>query len=119
MFNNSFDANSLFESYRTALAPFLKAQTEGLKTFERVARYQLAVTADYLDFSLSQAKATVSAKTPAEFVAQQTEIASRFGDTLRKRGQEISQIATETQGTVSQWVGEATAKVAEAAKKAA
>lgn len=42
-----------------------------------------------------------------------------LSDKLRARAEEFSQIATETQGAVSQWIDETSAKVAETVKKAA
>ena len=119
MTNNTFDVNTSFDSYRDAFAPVLRAQQEAMKSVERLARSQFGVAGDYLEWSLAQTKATVAAKSAAELVGQHTEINSRLSEQLKKRAQEFAVIATETQGAVSQWLGEATAKVAEAAKKAA
>jgi phasin family protein len=119
MTQKTFDMNTFIDSYRNALAPVLRAQQEGLKTIERLARYQFAVAGDYLDWSLSAAKATVGPKSAAELLSEQTALNTKFGEKLRARGEEFSQIATETQGAVSQWIGETTKKAADTAKKAA
>jgi phasin family protein len=119
MTDNTFDVNSSFESYRSAFAPVLRAQQEAMKSVERLARYQFGVAGDYLEWSLAQTKATVAAKSAAELVGQHSEINGRLSEQLKKRAQEFAAIATETQGAVSEWLGEATAKVAAAAKKAA
>jgi phasin family protein len=119
MTDRTFDVNTWFESYRSAFAPVLRAQQEAMKSVERLARYQFGVAGDYLDWSLAQTKAAVAAKSAAELAAQHTDINGRLSEQLKKRAQEFTAIATETQGAVSQWLGEATAKVAEAAKKAA
>ncbi len=119
MTQKAFDLNTLFDSYRDALAPIFRAQQEGLKTIERLARYQFAVAGDYLDWSLSQAKASVGPKSAAELMSEQTALNTKFGEKLRARGEEFSQIATETQGVVSQWIGETSKKVADTVKKAA
>jgi phasin family protein len=111
--------NTWFDSYRSAFAPVLRAQQETMKSVERLARYQFGVAGDYLDWSLAQTKAAVAAKSASELVAQHTDINSRLSEQLKKRAQEFTAIATDTQGAVSQWLGEATAKVNEAAKKAA
>jgi hypothetical protein len=42
-----------------------------------------------------------------------------FGDKLKARAEEFTQIASETQTNVTKWFDEASAKVAETAKKAA
>jgi phasin family protein len=119
MTDRTFDVNAWFESYRSAFAPVLRAQQEAMKSVERLARYQFGVAGDYLDWSLAQTKAAVAAKSATELYAQHTDINGRLSEQLKKRAQEFTAIATETQGVVTQWLGEASAKVAEAAKKAA
>ena len=119
MSNRSFDLSTMFDVYRDALAPVLRAQQEGFKTFERLARYQFAVAGDYLDWSLAHAGAAAHTKSFADLVGQQTELNTRLGDKLRTRADEFSKIASETQGAVTQWFDATTSKVAEAARKAA
>ena len=119
MSNPSFDMNSLFNSYKESIAPVVKAQQESLKILETFARYQLALAGDCIDWTVSQAKAITDVKSPSEFVAQQNELSTRAGEQIRKRSQELSQIATDTQGTVKQWLGDAGAKLAEVSRKAA
>jgi hypothetical protein len=115
----TFDFSTLFDTYRQAFAPVLSAQQNYLKTLERVARYQFAVAGDYLDWSLSHAKASVEPKSVADLVSKQTAVNTSFSDKLKARAEEFTQIASETQGAVSQWFDEAGAKVAEAGAKAA
>ena len=119
MTNQIFDVNTILNSYRQALAPVAKAQQEAVKILETFARYQLALAGDCIDWSVSQAKAMADLKSPSDFVAQQSELSTKAGEQIRKRSQELTQIATETQGTVKQWFGEAGAKLAEATRKAA
>ncbi|HEY1313753.1 MAG TPA: phasin family protein [Steroidobacteraceae bacterium] len=115
----TFDFTALTDTYRETLAPVFAAQQTGLRTLERVARYQFAVYNDYLDWALSYAKASVQPKPVADLVTEQTELNTAFGDKLRARAEELSQIATETRGNVTQWFGDTSAKVAESMKKAA
>ena len=119
MADRKFDIDSAISSFRDSFAPALRAQQEGLKTFERLARYQLAVAGDYLDWALAQSKVGVAAKTVSEAVAQQSELNTKLGDKLRARAQEFSQIATETQGAMTQWFDQTSAEVVEKVKKAA
>ena len=119
MSNQTFDLNTVFASYRQALAPVAKAQQEALKILETYARYQLAIASDCIDWSISQAKAIADLKSPSDFVAQQSELSTKAGEQIRKRSQELTQIATDTQGTVKQWIGNAGAKLAEVVTKAA
>ena len=107
------------EPYREAFAPVYKAQQEGFKTIERFARFQYAVAGDYLDWSLSHAKASVEPKSVADLVGKQTALNTSFGDKLRARAEEFTQIASETQGAASQWFEDTSAKVAQSVKKAA
>ena len=115
----SFDFNALLETYRNAFAPALHAQQEGLKAYERLARYQYAVAGDYLEWSLTQAQAVFAAKTPAELAAKQAELSSKISEQLRGRVQELNTITSEAQSTLTQLFNEASAKAAELAKKAA
>jgi hypothetical protein len=115
----TFDFTALFDTYRQAFAPVYSAQQNGLKTLERLARYQFAVAGDYLDWTLSHAKATVEPKSVADLVSQQTALNTSFSDKLRARAEEFTQIASETQEVASQWFDEASAKVAKSVKKAA
>jgi phasin family protein len=119
MTDRKFDLGSISTSFRDAFAPILRAQQEGLKTVERLARYQFAVAGDYLDWGIAQAKVGTSANTAAEAVGQQTELNSELGDKLRAHTREFGQIATESQGAVSQWFDQSSAEVVEKVKKAA
>jgi hypothetical protein len=115
----TFDFSNLFETYKTAMAPVYRAQQEGLKTLERLAHYQFAVAGDYLEWSLAHAKASVGPKSAADMIGQQTSLNLSLSEKLRARAEEFSKIATETQGAVTQWLDETSAKTADKAKKAA
>jgi len=119
MINSTFDPKTIFEAYRSALAPTLKTQQESLKAIDRVGRYQYAVAGDYMEWSLAQAKAAVNVQTPAEFVSKQVELATAFSEKLRVRAQEFVTLATDAQTSFTQVVSEAAAKVAAVTKKAA
>ena len=119
MSDTTFDPKTILETYKSAFAPVLKAQQEGVKVIDRVGRYQYAVAGDYLEWSLTQAQAVVSAKSPAELVAKQTELSSKIGEQLRGRVQELTTIASESQNTLTTLFNVASAKVVELTKKAA
>jgi len=118
MTNSPFDPKAIFETYRSAFAPALKAQQESVKTMERLGRYQYAVAGDYLEWSLAHANATVGVKTPAELVTKQVELATALGEKLRVRAQEFVSLATDAQTSFTQVVSEATAKAADLTKEA-
>jgi len=118
MSNSPFDPTSIFEAYRTAFAPALKAQQEGVKAFERLGRYQYAVAGDYMEWSIAHANAASAVKTPAELVSKQVELAAGLAEKLRVRAQEFVTLATEAQTTFTQVVREAAAKAADMTKEA-
>jgi hypothetical protein len=126
----SFDPKTILETYRSAFAPALKVQQEGVKALDRVGRYQYAVAGDYMEWSIAHANAATAVKTPAELMTKQVELATALGEKLRVRAQEFVTLATEAQSSFTQVVKEAatkaadmtkeaTAKVVETAKKAA
>jgi phasin family protein len=117
MNDSTFDPKAIFETYRNAFAPALKGQQEGLKAIDRAGRYQYAVAGDYLEWSLAQAKAALSAHTPAEFVSKQVELTTALSEKLRARAQEFVTLATDTQTGFTDVVSDATAKVAELSRK--
>ncbi|NNM61993.1 MAG: phasin family protein [Steroidobacteraceae bacterium] len=113
----NFDPNAAFDAYRNALAPTMHAQQESLKTIESFGRYQYAIAGDYLEWGLAQVKASLAAKTPAELAAGQSALATQFGDRFKSRVQEFVNLAAGAQASFNQLVLDATAKVAESAKK--
>jgi hypothetical protein len=64
-------------------------------------------------------KSSVEPKSVADLVSTQTALNTSFSEKLRARAEEFNQIASETQENVTKWFDEASAKVAETAKKAA
>ena len=115
----TFDPKAIFETYRNAFAPVLKAQQEGITAIDRVGHYQYAVAGDYLEWSLAQAKAALGAQTPAEFVSKQVELTTALSEKLRARAQEFVTLATEAQNSFTNTVNETSAKVAEVSAKVA
>ena len=97
MSDTTFDPKAIFESYRNAFAPALKAQQEGVKALDQVSRYQYAVAGDYLEWSLAQAKAALSAQSPVDFVSKQVELTTALSEKLRARAQEFVNLATDAQ----------------------
>jgi|SRR5271155_1770755 len=119
MSDSTFDPKVIFETYRNAFAPALKAQQEGVKALDRFGRYQYAVAGDYLEYSLAQAKASIASQTPADFISKQVELATALSEKLRARAQEFVTLTTEAQTNLTAVVSEATAKIVEATRKKA
>jgi len=119
MSDSTFDPKAIVEAYRNAFAPVLKAQQEGVKTLDRVGRYQYAVAGDYLEWSLALAKSTLGAQTPVDFMSKQVELTTALSEKLRARGQEFVTLATEAQTSFTTVVNDATAKISEVTKRKA
>ena len=117
MNDSTFYPKTILESYRTAFAPVLKSQQDGVNTLDRVGRYQYAVAGDYLEWSLAQAKLALGAQSPADFVSKQVELTTALSEKLRARAQEFATLATETQASFTEAVKEATSKVVDEAKR--
>ena len=114
----SFDPKTILETYKSAFAPVLKAQQEGVKVIDRVGRYQYAVAGDYLEWSLAQAKLALAVQSPADFVSKQVELTTALSEKLRGRAQEFAALASEAQASFSDAVKEANDRAVEAGNKA-
>lgn len=119
MIDTTFDPTKIVDAWRNAFAPVLKTQQEGLKAIDRLSRYQYAVAGDYLEYGLAHAKAAVTAQNPSEFFSRQVDLTNALSDKLRARAQEFVNLATEAQTGFSELISEATAKVADVAKRKA
>lgn len=118
MTDRTFDPNTLMSATREAFAPVLKAQQEGFKTLERLARLQYAVAGDVLESSLARVNAAFVATTTSELLNRHTELHTEFLDKLRARAQEFANVTSEMQSKFSQ-LGSELANKAVPARKAA
>ena len=118
MTTQTFDPTTVLAATREALAPVLKAQQEGFKTLERLARLQYAVAGDVLETSLARVNATFGATTPTELLSKQTELTSQFVDKLRARADEFATVTSEIHTKMNEFGAEVSAKVAPARKAA-
>ena len=115
MTDRNFDPSLWLDAYRDSFASVQKAQEQSFKTFERLARFQYAVSGDYLDAGIAFTQSALRVKTPAELIARQTELSASLGEKLRARAQEFATIASEVQGSVASFATE----TVKGAKKAA
>jgi phasin family protein len=116
--DRTFDPNNMLAAAREAFAPVLKAQQEGFKTFERLARLQYAVAGDVLESSLARVSATFVATTPGELLNKHTELNTQFVDKLRARAEEFATVTSEIQAKFAQLGTEIAAKAVPARKAA-
>ena len=118
MIDRNFDTHSMFAAARDALAPMLKAQQEGLKTFERLARLQYAVAGDVLETGFARLNAAFAAASPSELLSKHTELNTQFVDKLRARAEEFATVTSEMQAKFSQFGSEIAAKAVPTRKAA-
>jgi hypothetical protein len=118
MTDRTFDPNSVMTAAREAFAPVLKAQQEGFKSLERLARLQYALAGDVLETGLARVNATFAAATPSELLNRHTELSTQFMDKLRARAEEFATVTSEIQAKVTQFSTEIAAKAVPARKAA-
>jgi phasin family protein len=118
MSDRPFDPTSILETYRSAFAPVLKAQEEGVKAIDKVGRYQYAVAGDYLEWSLAQAQLALRAPTPADFFTKQVELTTALSEKLRVRAQEFAALAEEAQAGAADALKQTASAVATSTLKA-
>ena len=66
MSDRTFDPTTMIAAAREAFAPVLKAQQEGFKAVERLARLQYAFAGDVLETGLARVHAAFHATSPTE-----------------------------------------------------
>ena len=116
--DRTFDPSAMIAAAREAFAPVLKAQQEGFKTFERLARLNYAVAGDVLESGLARVNATFAAATAGELISKQTELHTQLVDKLRARAEEFATVTSEIQAKFSQLGSEIAAKAVPARKAA-
>jgi hypothetical protein len=118
MIDRTFDPNTVISATREAFAPVIKAQQEGFKTLERLARLQYAVAGDVLESGLAHVNATFMAATASELMSKHTELNTQLVAKLRERAEEFSTVTSEIQAKFSQFGNEIVAKAVPARKAA-
>jgi hypothetical protein len=118
MTDRSFDTQQMLAAAREAFAPMLKAQQEGFKTIERLARLQYAVAGDVLEAGFARLNVAFAASSPSELLSRHTELNTQFVDKLRARAEEFATVTSEMQAKFSQFGSEIAAKAVPARKAA-
>jgi hypothetical protein len=118
MTDRTFDPNAMLAAARDAFAPVLKAQQEGFKTIERLARLQYAVAGDVLESNLARVNATFAVSNASELLSKQTELNTQLVDKLRARAEEFATVTSEIQSKFTQLGSEIAAKAVPARKAA-
>ncbi|HVN45474.1 MAG TPA: phasin family protein [Steroidobacteraceae bacterium] len=108
---NQIDWSVWLDTYKDTYTSFSKAQQEGFRALERLARFNYAVAGDVLEAGLAQAKATLGARSLfgtqalADLLEQQAELGSQLTERLRERTEEFSTLSAEVQESVGSFAG--------------
>lgn len=120
MSERTYDPTNWLEAYRETFTSVRKAQQEGVKVLERVARFQYAVAGDCLEAGIAHAQAaTTSVKSPSELISKHVELNAHLGEKFKARVQELLALASDVQGTVTALATEAADRATGPGKKAA
>ena len=118
MSDRTFDPNTMIAAAREAFAPVLKAQQEGFKAIERLARLQYAFAGDVLESGLARVNAAFHASNVNELMNKQTELTTQFVEKMKARAEEFATFTSEVQTKITQLGGEMAAKVVPTKKAA-
>jgi len=112
---------SQFSQYqKDAVAQLQAKSATGVDTFEKFARYNLAVMNDVVDFTVEQARLATSVTEPQEFISKQIDSASALAKVVEGRTKEYIDLLSNAAETVTEEVQEATTEaVVKAVKKTA
>jgi hypothetical protein len=106
-----------FSQYQKDAVASLQARgVAGVDSFEKLARFNLAVLGDAVDFSVEQAQLATTATEPAEYFNKQIDSATAFGKVVQARTQEYVELLTNAAEAAAEEPQEV---VVEAVKKSA
>lgn len=111
---------SQFSQYqKDAVASLQGKSVAGVDSFEKFARYNVAVLNDVVDFTVEQARLATSTTEPQEYVSKQIDNASAFARVVEGRTKEYIDLLTSATETVTEAQEAAREVVVEAVKKSA
>ena len=113
-FSEQFEQISQYQ--KDALASLQAKGAAGVDSFESLARFNLAVLGDVVDFSVAQARLATTTTEPVEYFDKQLESVSAFGKVVQARSKEYVELLTSAAEKVAEEPQEAVVK---AVKKSA
>lgn len=109
-----------FSQYQKDAVTSLQAKSvTGVDTFEKFARYNLAVMNDVVGFTVEQARLASSTTEPQEYFSKQIDSASAFGKVVEGRTKEYVDLLTNAAATVTEAQEAARETVVKAVRKSA
>lgn len=114
--NSVLDVGAWFETYRTAMTPFVRMNEEALHAMRRCARLQSESLSDYLDSECEHVRAIMEAKNPSDLARAHSEHVERLTERWRRRTAQFFDAAAETHGSLSRTAGDLASQATESAK---
>ncbi len=109
-----------FSQYqKDAVASLQAKRVTGVDTFEKFARYNLAVMNDVVGFTVEQARLASSTTEPQEYFSKQIDSASAFAKVVEGRTKEYVDLLTNAAATVTDAQEAARETVVKAVRKSA
>ena len=108
------------QDQKEAVEKLQAKSTAGVDSWEKFARYNLAVMNDVVDFSVEQARLVTKAAEPEEFFTKQLDNVSAFAKVVEGRTKEYIDLLSAAASTATEELQEATKEnVVKAVKKTA
>ena len=112
---------SQFSQYqKDAVAKLQEKSVAGVDTFEKFARYNLAVLNDVVEFTVEQGRLATSTTEPQEYVSKQIDSAAAFARTVEADQQDLLngpvRWVDQEQGVVAMPIDRAMARILEQSK---
>ena len=109
-----------FTQYQKEAVEKLQAKSAaGVDSWEKFARYNLAVMNDVVDFTVEQARLTAKVAEPEEFFNKQIDNASAFAKVVEGRTKEYIDLLSAAASTATEELQETKENVVKAVKKSA
>ena len=115
--------NTWIENSKAAIEPLRALGEVNRATLEAVAKQQVAVTKDYMEYGARNLQMMTSLRDPRTLVNEQLSLAKEFGDKLIANSETYAKMAAGYQAEVVAWTektaGEAVSKAEKVVQKAA
>jgi phasin family protein len=115
--------NAWVENSKAAMEPARELGELTKRAFAKMSEQQMAVTKEYMDFSVRGLQLFSTARDPRALMNDQVALAKEMGDKMIANAEAFAKLATETQAELASWAEKtaetAVAKASDAAGRAA
>ena len=99
----TYDFETYFSKARDAAAPWMEMGEYAFDLFEKGFQIQAELLGDAIDMVVDEMKVLSTSAGPAELLQAQAKLAEGYALRAQKRAQEIMQVATESQQSLTGW----------------